>query len=217
MGETHMKKVLVIPLAVVVLATAALAEEKAGGPMEMKATGTPGKVVGERSMTITATVKAVDQDKRTITLQPAKGEPQTFKVGDKVKRLNEIAAGDKVVIKVDQGLLLEAQLPGTEPAAPAGGAEAGRADASQPPGGAAVASVQASVTIKAIDTKSRIVTFEGPGGNLYRLKAGPRVQLDRAKVGDQFLATYVESVAVSVEKAKVKKGKGADKALVPSK
>ncbi len=212
-----MKKVLVIPLAVVVLATAALAEEKAGGPMEMKATGTPGKVVGERSMTITATVKAVDQDKRTITLQPAKGEPQTFKVGDKVKRLNEIAAGDKVVIKVDQGLLLEAQLPGTEPAAPAGGAVAGRAEASQPPGGAAVASVQASVTIKAIDVKSRIVTFEGPGGNLYRLKAGPRVQLDRAKVGDQFLATYVESVAVSVEKAKVKKVKGADKALVPSK
>ena len=57
-------------------------------------------------------------------------------------------------------------------------------------------------------------------------RAGPNVHLDRAKVGDKFLATYVESVAVSVEKAKkapAKKAapkkapavKGADKAIVP--
>ena len=197
-----MKKLILIPLAVFALATAALAEEKAGGTMEMKATGTPGKVVGERSMTITATVKAVDVEKRTITLQPAKGEAQTFKVGEQVKRLAEIAAGDQVVIQVDRGLLLEAQLPGAEPAVPTGAAVAGRADASQPPGGAAVASIQASVTITSIDMPNRIVTFKGPGGNLYQVKAGPKVQLDRAKVGDQFLATYVESVAVSVEKAK---------------
>lgn len=213
-----MKKLLLI-LLTAVLAAGVQAQEK----MEMKATGTPGKVVGERSMTIVATVKAVDVEKRTITLQADKGEPQTFKVGEQVKRLAEIAAGDQVVIQVDQGLLLEAQLPGAEPAAPTGGAVAGRAEPSQPPGGAAVASIQATVTIKAIDMATRLVTFEGPGGNLYQVKAGPKVQLDRAKVGDKFLATYVESVAVSVEKAKkapAKKGadkkvKGADKALVP--
>lgn len=197
-----MKKLLLIPLAVAALATAAVAEEKAGGQMEMKSTGTPGKVVGERSLTLTATVKAVDLEKRTITLQPAKGEPQTFKVGDQVKRLGEIKPGDKVVIQVDQGLLLEMQMPGAEPAAPAGGAVAGRTEAGQPPGAAAVASIQATVTITSIDVQNRIVTFKGPGGNLYQVKAGPQVQLDRAKVGDQFLATYVESVAVSVEKAK---------------
>ncbi|HYQ80797.1 MAG TPA: hypothetical protein VEP68_04810 [Anaeromyxobacteraceae bacterium] len=196
-----MKKLL-IALVAVAFTTAATAQEKAGGPMEMKSTGTPGKVVGERTHKITATVKAVDQEKRTITLQPAKGEAQTFKVGEQVKRLDEIAAGDKVTIQVDQGLLLEAQMPGAEAAAPTGGAVAGRAEASQPPGAAAVGAVQASVTITSIDMKNRIVTFKGPGGNLYQVKAGPQVQLDRAKVGDQFLATYVESVAVSVEKAK---------------
>ncbi|HEU4382546.1 MAG TPA: hypothetical protein VFR85_03495 [Anaeromyxobacteraceae bacterium] len=216
MKKLTLKNLTLIPLASLALSTAALAQEKAGKPMEMKPTGTPGKVVGERSKTVTATVKAVDQDKRIITLQGKKGEPQSFKVGEQVKRLNEIAPGDTVVVKVNQGLLMEMQAPGAEPAPVTGGAVAERADASRPPGAAAVATVQGTVTIKAIDTKSRMVTLEGPGGDLYMVKAGPKVQLDRAKVGDQFLATYVESVAVSVQKAKKPPVKGADKAIVPA-
>jgi len=199
-----MKRLFLVPLAALVLAAGALAEEKAkdAGPMEMKSTGTPGKVVGGRTQTVTATVKAVDVAKRTLTLQGAKGEPETFKVGDQVKRLDEIAVGDQIVVKYEQGLLLEWQMPGAAPVAPAGEAVAARAGAGEPPGGSAVAGVQATVTIVAIDMANRVVVLKGPMGNLYQVKAGPKVQLDRAKVGDQFLATYVESVAISVEKAK---------------
>jgi hypothetical protein len=215
-----MKKLLLVPLAAMAFAAGALAVEKAAAgdpakpaPMEMKATGTPGKVVGGRTQTITATVKAVDVANRTLTLQGPKGEPQTFKVGEKVKRLGEIAAGDQIVVKYEQGLLLEWQMPGEPPVAPAGEAVAARAGAGEPPGATAAAGIQATVTITAIDMANRMVVFKGPMGNLYQVKAGPKVQLDRAKVGDQFLATYVETVAVSVEKAK----KAAPKKAAPEK
>ena len=215
-----MKKLLLAPFAAVAFASGAMAGEKAAAadpakpaPMEMKATATPGKVVGGRTQTITATVKAVDVANRTLTLQRPKGEPQTFKVGEKVERLGEIAAGDQIVVKYEQGLLLEWQMPGATPVAPAGEAVAARAGAGEPPGATAAAGIQATVTITAIDMANRMVVFKGPAGNLYQVKAGPKVQLDRAKVGDQFLATYVETVAISVEKAK----KAAPKKAAPEK
>jgi len=77
---------------------------------------------------------------------------------------------------------------------------AGRGDASKAPAGGAMATVQATVTVSAIDMKNRIVVFQGPGGNLYQVKAGPKIKLEKLKVGDQLLATYVEAVAIAVEK-----------------
>jgi hypothetical protein len=203
------KRFLLVPLAVAiaVLAAGAQAKEKekaAGGEkhMEMKPTGTPGKVAGGRVTRVTATVKAVDPAQRTLTLQGAKGEPQTIKVEEHVKRLDEIQPGDKIVAEVQQGLLLEAQDSGAAPAAPGAEVAAGRTGADQAPGAGAAAAVQATVTITAIDPKTRMVVFKGPEGNLHQVKAGPKLKLERAKVGDQFLATYVETVAIKVEKAK---------------
>jgi hypothetical protein len=44
------------------------------------------------------------------------------------------------------------------------------------------------------------VIFQGPGGTLYQVKAGPKVKLEKLKVGDHLLATYIEAVAVKLEK-----------------
>jgi hypothetical protein len=194
-----MKRLFMISLAAIGLATGAPADDKP--PLEVKPTGTPGKVAGSRTKTTTATVTAVDLVKRTITLQPEKGVAQTIRVGDEVKRLDEIAPGDKIVIEVSQGLLLEAQLPGSAPATPASAAVAERAGASEPPGGVGAAAVQTTVTITAIDMANRMVVVQAPEGNVYQLRVGPEVRLDRAKVGDKFLATYSQSVAISVKKA----------------
>jgi hypothetical protein len=60
------------------------------------------------------------------------------------------------------------------------------------------------VTVTAIDPAKRLVSFTGPGGNVFQVKAGPKVQLEKLKVGDRLLATYVEAVAIKLEKAKKK-------------
>jgi len=172
------------------------------GTLEMKNTGTPGQATAKRTIRITATVKAIDVASRTLTLQSKSGETETFTVGPQVQRLGEFAVGDTIVVDYQQGLALEFQPAGSETVAPTAGAVAGRASSDQAPGGAAAAGVQATVTVTAIDSAKRLVSFQGPGGNVYQVKAGANIKLEKLKVGDHLLATYVEAVAIKLEKPK---------------
>jgi Cu/Ag efflux protein CusF len=198
---------LLATVAAVVVAGATGAQEPASpkpSPVEMKATGTPGKAEARRSAKATATVKAVDVANRTVTLQNEAGATQTFKVGPEVKRLDEFAVGDTIVVEYEQGLALEFQPAGSETVAPTATTAGAVAGKDQAPGAVAAAGIQATVTVTAIDQGKRLVSFQGPGGNVYQVKAGPKIQLEKLKVGDRLLATYVEAVALKLEKPKQK-------------
>jgi len=211
------KRVLIASAAALLLAASAgTAQENAqsSGPLEMKSTGTPGKVVGSRSHKVTATVKALDLTNRELTLEGPNGKTETVTVGPEVRNLDQVHVGDRVVARYVQGLMMQMQPPGDAPVEPTAAMAAGRAEPGQKPGAGVVAGIQATVTITAIDTKNRIVVFEGPRGNLYQVKAGPEVHLEKAKVGDKLVATYTEAMAVTVEPAK--KAKSAQK-TVPAK
>jgi hypothetical protein len=174
------------------------------GPVEMKPTGTPGKVEATRSMRVTATVYAVDPERRIVTLQNDLGGIETMKVGPEVKRLQDFRVGDTVVIDLDQGLVLEFQPAGTEFVPPTAVAVGERAGGGATQVGARAMGVQGTVTVVAINAKRRVVTLQSPGENLYKVKAGPGVKLDGLKVGDKLLATYVEAVAIKLERVKTK-------------
>jgi hypothetical protein len=169
------------------------------GTVEMKATA-PGKAEASRLATATATITAIDRAGRTITLRNRSGETQTVKVGPNVTRFAEFAVGDVIRVDYEQGLALEFQPPGSKTAPMESGVSAGRSDRDQAPGGVASAGVQGTVTVTAIDSARRLVTFQGPGGNVYQVKAGPGIQLEKLKVGDRLLATYVETVALKLQK-----------------
>ncbi len=192
------------PLAIsfAALLAAACATEKSSGPppVEVKATGVPGEAMATRSETLTVKVVAVDPHKRTITVQVKDGDVQTLKVGPEVKRLDEIAAGDSIQVQVTEGLLLEYQAAGTEAVQPTVVAAGAVAGSDVPPGAAAVGGVQGTVTIVQIDQKSRIVTFQDPDGNRYKVKAGPKIAIEKLKIGDRLLATYVATIAIAVQK-----------------
>jgi hypothetical protein len=170
-------------------------------PVEVKATGKPGEAVATRNVKVSAKVKAVDVAARTLTLEVKGSQPETIKVPPEVKRLNEIAPGDVVAVEVEQGLLLEYQPVGTESVTPAAVVAGGRTGAGAAPGGAAAAGIQATVTVTAIDQHSRVVTFQDSYGEAYQVKAGPGLAIEKLKVGDRLLATYVEAVAIQVQKA----------------
>lgn len=193
---------LVLSSAILLTGAVAYAQTPSSDPVEMKATGTPGQATAKRTTRITATIKAIDVASRSLTLQNKAGETQTFQVGPNVQRLGEFAVGDTIVIDYEQGLALEFQPAGSETMPPTGGVVAQRATDQQAPGGAAAAGVQATVTVTAIDAAKRLVSFQGPGGNVYQVKAGPKIKLEKLKVGDHLLATYVEAVAIQLEKAK---------------
>ena len=180
-------------------------EAPAPGTVEMKATGIPGQAAASRLATMSATITAIDLGSRTVTLKGTSGPAQTLKVGPEVTRLAEFAVGDVIKVEYEQGLALEFQPPGSENVPMESGVTAGRADRNQLPGGVASAGVQGTVTVTAIDAEKRLVSFQGPGGNVYQVKAGPTIQLGKLKVGDRLLATYVETVAIKLEKASMRK------------
>ena len=58
----------------------------------------PGVVVGD-VVVVTATVEAVDKDKRTVTLKGPAGNVRTIKVDPRVKNLRQVKVGDELVIR----------------------------------------------------------------------------------------------------------------------
>ena len=172
--------------------------------LEVKATGTPGQAAAEVVQKLTATITAIDAATRSVTIKDKEGKSETVKVPAEMKRFNELAVGDVIEVELQRGLLLEYQPAGTEAVEPHAVAVGGRAAATEAVGGAIAAGVQGTVTVVAIDLKTRLVTFQGPAGNQYQVKAGPQLQIEKLKVGDRLLATYVEAVAIQVVKAGAK-------------
>jgi hypothetical protein len=167
-------------------------------------TGTPGQAAATRTTQLSAKVTAVDAATRSMTIQGPDGSTETVKVPPEVKRFAEIAVGDNINVVLEQGLLLEFQPAGSETVEPQAVVAGATAGMHETPGAAIAGGVMATVTVTKIDSKTRVVSLQGPKGKVYQVKAGPKVQLDRLKVGDRLLATYVESVAIQLEKAGTK-------------
>ena len=204
-----MRVPLIASSAAVLLAACASSkpEEKAAAPapqasVEVHNTGTPGEAAAVSTRSLTATVLAVDQASRRLTLQTPDGQSETVVVPPEVKRFNEVAAGDTINIEVREGLLFEYQPAGSMAVQPQAVVAGGRTDPNSPPGAAAAAAVQSTVTVVAIDAPNRVVTVQGPDGNKMHVKAGSNVSIEKLAVGDRLLATYVAEVALSLEKKK---------------
>ncbi len=164
--------------------------------VEVTSTGTPGEATAVRRQTLTATVKSVDVAGRAVTLEWDGGKTGTFQVAPEVTRFDDMYAGDAVRIEVEQQLRLEVQPAGSAavPVTVAGGTQA------MAGGMLTSTGVQATVTVTAVDLASRIVKFQDPAGATYEVKAGPGLRIEKLRVGDRLLATYVEARAVRLEK-----------------
>jgi Cu/Ag efflux protein CusF len=201
-------KLSVVPLATLVFATIALAQEKApmagppaekAPPAEVKSAG-PGKGTAQRTHTLTAKVQKVDLDNRLLILQTAKGDELDMTVGPNVKRLNEVSPGDTVKVKYEQGLMLEFRPEGATPAEGSGVSSTSTERKEAVLGGTKTTKVSASVKITKIDKKSRVVTLQGEKGKTFQLKAAPDIDIDKLKAGQTYAAVYTQTTAVSVEK-----------------
>ncbi len=171
-------------------------------PVEVKATGTRGEASATRVQRASATVRSVDRAARTVTIEDESGATETVKLGPQAARLDEIQPGDVIRVELEQALLLQYQHPGSEAVEPKVVVAGERAGAGAAPGAAAAAGLQSTVTVTAVDPPGRLVSFQGPGGRTFQVKAGPDLAIEKLKVGDRLLATYLETTAVAVEKPK---------------
>ena len=196
-----MKKLLVLLMAVVfgaTLAFGAIAGEK-GKDKDAKPSG-----IKERTIERTATVQAIDLDKRLVTLKGEKGNVFELKVGEEAKNLPQVKVGDLVTVKYYESLAFEV----TKPGQPVGvGATAGVATAKpgEKPAALAAGQVTITATVEAIDAKKHYVTLKDPEGKTREIKVKNPKNLVNVKVGDQVAIAYTEALAIEVKTVKKKK------------
>ncbi len=149
----------------------------------------------------TATVEAVDQSTRMVTLKGPEGKSVTFKAGPDVRNLAQVHVGDQVKFAYYESLAVRVLK--KDEAFPKAGESAGMARAKQgdKPAGVVGAETSVNVTLMAIDKKANTVTLKGEDGKLVTVTPLDMKNIDKVKVGDRAVITYTEAVAVKVESA----------------
>jgi len=195
-----MKKVttLTILAAASLLAMPALAQDKA--PAAAPTVSAIADALGVREkVTATAIVQAVDQKNRLLTLKGEDGQVFTIKVGDEVRNLAQVRAGDTVKATYHQALAVSLDtVQGTGVNQRVVTVGASRAPAGAMPAGAVEEKVEMVGTILAVDPAKRTVLVQG-AVHRVTLQIPSDMDLKDLKVGDQVRATYTQELAVAVE------------------
>jgi len=164
----------------------------------------PPSFLAEQVAEATATVTALDQAKRLISLKADDGREFTVEAGEEVRNFSQIEVGDEVTVQYYQALAAEvtkAEASDDDRAAVVLGARAAEGDR---PAGAIGTVRTAIVTIDSVDAAASKVSFTDPEGK----KRETTVQRDQGrefisqlKPGDRVQLTYGESLAIAVAPA----------------
>lgn len=174
----------------------------------------PGQVVDRAVISVAARVVKVDQKTRIVTLKNSEGEVFDVEVGEEVRNLPQVKAGDAVVVTYYESLALTLKKPGEAKPGVAVADAAGRAEPGEKPGAAVGRQTTIVATVVGLDKKKGTVTLKGPKGKVVTVEAREPRRLEQVKVGDLIEAVYTEAVAISVEKtepAAKAEGKGKKK------
>ena len=131
------------------ISSAALAAEVYAQASPEQEAGMPG-VGAEAVETATATVKAVDLDKREVTLVTPDGKEQTVTVGPEARNLPQVKVGDQVVVKFYQAIALQLKKATSAVRSRTERVYAGRTPLGAKPGGFVGRTVDAVGTVEAV-------------------------------------------------------------------
>lgn len=166
---------------------------------EMPAAGSEEKpsVNEEVLITMEATVTAINQETREVTLKDADGETVTFVADDEVRNLAQVEVGDKLTVQYLEGVNIEIVDKDTELGTQEVSAGA-RAEPGEKPAGAAVTETSVVLLIEAIDLENETVTLKNANGESKTVVPHNPENLKKVAVGDKVKITYTEGVAMKV-------------------
>ena len=161
-------------------------------------------VATENVTYMTATVTAVDQKARTVTLKGPEGNEMTMEVGTDVKRLDEIKPGDQLEVGYVEAVGLEfRQATAEEMKDPLKVTDVTeRADRKDAPAAGTMRTVRAVVTLEGMSRWLNTLTVRGPKGNYFIVDVGPGVvKWEDLRIGQTMVGTYAEAVIMSISPA----------------
>lgn len=169
-------------------------------PVLAFAQATPKPVQVTHTETGTATIVAIDQAARSLTLRYKDGAEETFTAGPEVTRFAELKKGDTIRATYTESVVLEVRKPGAT--GPAGTAGAAAVRSKGAPGGTVAVIQTATVTVKAVDpVKGSITVTTAEGHTITRIVENKK-NLDGVKVGDKIDITYSQAVLLHAEPGK---------------
>ena len=154
------------------------------------------------AVSITATVEAIDYDKRTVDLKGPRGNVVTLKVGPDVKNFKQVKTGDKVTAKYYEATAIYVRKPNEPPfAESASGVQV--AAPGQRPGAIAVDTAEMTARVEDIDHNKRTVTLRGPQQKTATFKVSKDVKrFNEVNKGDEIVIRHTQAVAIDVSAAK---------------
>ena len=157
-------------------------------------------------VTITASIEAINQESREVTLKGPLGNKVTFVVDKRVKRLNEMKLGDLVQADYYVSVAAELRPPTAEeeknPIVMLDAA--GKAPPGTAPAAGGLRRFKVLTTIEGLDRPTETVTLKGPMGNLITARVADPSRLTQARIGETVVVTYTEALAISLKKAEKK-------------
>jgi hypothetical protein len=149
----------------------------------------------------TATITAIDQKTRTVTLKDTDGNVEDIQCGPEVKRFNELKVGDVVTFSYHAAVVYKIAKPESTAAAATSDVGAVRGQGPKP-GGAITHQQKATVEVTAIDPAAATVTVKTADGHTLTAEVEDKKNLEGVKVGDHITITFTEAFMVTVEAPK---------------
>ena len=150
-----------------------------------------------QSVTVTATIVAIDSTARLVTLKGPAGNVETVYAGPEITRFAELKVGQSVTFWSYEAVVFAIQKAG-DTTNPTENTKLVR-DAGATPGGTLSQRITTSVTVNAIDLKVPSVAVTTDDGRKLSFKVEDARNLDGVKAGDKVKITYMQALAISVK------------------
>jgi Cu/Ag efflux protein CusF len=162
---------------------------------------TPKTIGAGGTATVSATIQAIDETNRLVTLKFDDGTVNTVLAGPEVRRFNELKVGDKVTFRYHESAVLQLHKAGT-PAPPSSVKEGMERSTGPKPGGTMAQQVTATVTVEAIDPALPSITVKTEDGDRVTYHVEDKKNLEGVAVGDRIEITFTRALMISVSDAK---------------
>jgi hypothetical protein len=151
-------------------------------------------------VSVTATIEAIDQTNRIVTLKGPGGNLVDTYVDDSYKRFNDLKVGDQVQAQYYESLAMNIRKPGDP--APTAGVKESVTPREGAPGATVARQLTASVTVTALDPQVPSISVKGPKGNVFSMRVQDPKRLEGVKVGDTIDVTYTQAMLIAVDPMK---------------
>lgn len=157
------------------------------------------KTITGETVTVTATVEAIERGSREVTVKKADGKYEVFQVPESMKRFDTLKIGDKISARYYETMVLRLKAPGDKSVDTASAAVVPTKDR---PSGTAAMQQTITATITEIDPNVPSITFTGPRNWTYSSRVQDRAALAKVKVGDRVDITWTAATIIALEDVK---------------